>query len=153
MEAFFAIFSQIKTPCSYSLFGQNILEIRSFDIFYSCSLFFGQNWRKNRYFCFFLKNTLFWLFLLHFSQNLLQTTLMRYLKGFLLLFLQSPRKEKSLFRSIIAWLGVILKFHFSREHLGDHNVGTSKIWNWPNCSKITENAKITLLSRQIFALN
>ena len=117
--------------------------------FYSCSLFFAQNRRKNRYFCFFLKNALFWLFLLHFSQNLWQTTLMRYLKGFLLLFLQSPRRVKSFFRSVIAWLGVILKFTLLSWAFGQpycwylQNLKLTKLhqnyWKCENHSALTTN--------------
>ena len=56
------------------------------------------------------------------------------LEGVFVTVLQSYCRVKSLFQSIIAWLGVILKY-LSPEHLGNHTDGASKIWKIPICSK------------------
>ena len=55
-------------------------------------------------------------------------------EGVFVTVLQSCCRVKSLFQSIIAWLGVILKY-LSPEHLGNHTDGASKIWKIPICSK------------------
>ena len=55
--------------------------------------------------------------------------------------LQPYRWVKSLFRYIISWLGVILKFTVLSLAFGQPSVGATKIWKWSNCPKIYRKFK------------
>ena len=86
VEAFIAIFSQIKTLCFYTLFGQSILEIQFFWYFLYAHNLLLKNKKQSDIFSFSQKYNVFIAFFGQFPKNQNQAALMPCLKGFLLLF-------------------------------------------------------------------
>ena len=82
VEAFIAIFSQIKTLCFYTLFGQSILEIQFFWYFLYAHNILLKNKKKIWNFFLFLKITMYSL-----------------------LFLDNFQKTKNKLLSCLAWRG------------------------------------------------
>jgi len=126
VEAFIAIFSQIKTLCFYTLFGQSILEIQFFDIFYMLIIYCSKIKKKSEIFSFFSKIQCIHCFFWTISKKPKTSCSHALLEGVFVTVLQSYCRVKSLCQFIIAWLGVIRKY-LSPEDLGNHTDGASKI--------------------------
>ena len=141
VEALIANFSDIKTLCFYTLFGQSILEIQFFWYFLYAHNLLLKNIKKSEIFSFFSKIQCIHCFFWTISKKPKTSCSHALLEGVFVTVLQSYCRVKSLFQSIIAWLGVILKY-LSPEDLGNHTDGASKIWKIPICPqncRICEN--------------